>query len=118
MVMAMPRPQFTLRALLVATVAVACLLSWIGQNVNTVRQRRLFIERSWEGNGSVKLLRSFGGIPRRNELPWLRRTIGDAPAAIILYDRERDPTGTELTRAKLLFPEAALYDATPDGPAE
>ncbi len=105
----MPRPQFSLRALLVATTVIAGPGAWVAHNANLVRQRKAM-------DSSSSSFRFFtDGRPERS-LPWLRRALGDEPIGGIYYDADRDPDGSELRRARELFPEAEIRPVGPPTP--
>ncbi len=102
----MPRPQFTLRALLVTTTVLAGPCAWVAHNANIVRQRKAVDPSSWS-------LRFMADERPERSLPWLRRVLGDEAIARIYYSANRDPDGSELRRARALFPEAAIQPMPP-----
>ena len=106
----MPRPQFTLRSLLVAMLVVACPLAWIANDMNAVRRRRLLIAQGYNLHGAIAIGGQLRGMPAQPDISWLRRLLGDSPKGIIFYFRELDSTGDELARAKALFPEATVLE--------
>jgi hypothetical protein len=109
MVIPIPRPQFTLRALLVAMLVVGASFAWVAHNANLVRQRNA-MRSGFDITGSCFLSFHDKLLGPEHRLPWLRRALGDEPIERLLYVANRDPNGCELSRARALFPEAEIRE--------
>ena len=108
----MPRRfQFSLRALLVVTAVIAGPCAWVAYNANIVRQRKAMeAEFVLISNSSLHFVGRLGGQMRKQSLPWLCRALGDEPIEALSYMADRDPDGSELRRARELFPEAEILE--------
>jgi hypothetical protein len=98
----MPRPQFTLRALLVAMLVVAVTLAWVARNARIVRERQAMLRQF---SGRLFIVHRLVREPV--ELPWIRRLLGDEPIPA-LYDDLAEPEREQVQRLRGLFPEARI----------
>ena len=98
----MPRPQFTLRALLVAMLVVGATLAWVAHNARIVRERQATLDRF---SGRLYIMDDMREVPV--ELPWIRRVLGDR-AIPALYDELAEPEREQVQLLRRLFPEAKI----------
>lgn len=107
--------QFGLGAMLVWVTVLAVALGW---ELNFIRERRAFLQSLQKqqlaeiarSNTPVGSLYSVSAVyPPVPAIPFWRRWLGDEPQDVITFPRETPPA--EMDKAKMLFPEATLYDA-------
>lgn len=104
----MPRPQFSLKALLVATGVVALPLAWLAHNANVVRQRNAILAQ-FTGGGPLWIGDAIRGDPKPAELPWIRRALGDHQVPALFWEREYGVESAFIRRLRKLFPEARIW---------
>ena len=95
---------------LLATIAVGIL--WLGWNLNTVRNRDRARRNLTAGGAAIVAGPMGGGVegvirPGKvsEEMPWIRRVLGDEPIGMILFPRE--PSADDLAKTEY-FPEAYI----------
>jgi hypothetical protein len=101
------RFQFSLRTFLLALTTLAIPLSWVSHNANLCGQRTEVRRLLNSGERGFELAFVHDGtIPI--EVPWIRRIMGDWPAAGFCWDRDADKDRAFLERMHRIFPEAMI----------
>lgn len=102
----MSRPQFTIRALLLAILVVATLAAYVAHTAEIVRMRTALRRRFHERDFCLQ----DGGLVVQNaqQLSWLRRMMSDRPVEMLFYEPSFDKTGDILREVEKVFPEAEI----------
>jgi hypothetical protein len=100
--------RYRLRTLLIVLALGPLAIGWLGINYRLVNLRRPFLSRF---NDDSFPLRRVGLTPSKpiEDIPWIRRIMGDFSAGYLLYLPRDDKNGETLKRVRELFPEAKVY---------
>src|SRR4029079_17855985 len=100
--------QFRLRTLLIISAIVPFSLGWLGTNYRLVQKRQPYFSRFNDHDFPLRGVGLHPPVPSEN-VPWVRRMLGDCSAGTLLYDPSRDKDGLIYGRVQGLFPEAKIF---------
>lgn len=101
------RFRFSLRTLLIVVTVVALACGWLLDTYRFVQSRRELWPSLDDGEYSLFAAQL---IPAADPatISWPRRLMGDFACDTLIYAPARDPDGSQLRRARRLFPEARI----------
>ena len=102
------RFQFSLRALLVAILAVGVACAWVGNAAFVTRQRQALMLRFDEHHYCLCAVAA-PSCRHTKTVPWIRQVFGDYAVELLFYNPSADPAGAQLRQVQSLFPETEIW---------
>ena len=101
-------PRYSLCTLLILLAIGPPLGAWLVNAHRQVQERRPYFVRFNEDTFALRMawVETEGEI---SEVSWIRRLMGDAAIATLLYQPSADKSGEQLERVRRLFPEAKIW---------